>query len=253
MLSISVVEDDVLKRPCDLLVLKHADDFFGVDQIVAERLEFDDQVKAGKYALLAGKRMKAKHVLFVGVGPLGRFRYGQIRKFGAQALKLARNVVESPRTIAFTLHGPGYGLDESEAFLSLIGGLMDAVATGEFPATLETVEIVDNNRQAVERLRRLMGRALEQNSARVVKTGSVDIATRQVEKRATGTRRRELVDHQTVRQELADYGKPSENKIKVFVAMPFKEDYSDEYDIAILEATQHANILCERIDKSGTS
>jgi hypothetical protein len=35
----------------------------------------------------------------------------------------------------------------------------------------------------------------------------------------------------------------------MFVAMPFKDDYTAEYDIAITEATQHANIVCERLDK----
>jgi hypothetical protein len=147
------------------------------------------------------------------------------------------------------LHGPNSGLDESEAFLSLIGGLMDGVAAGTLPASLKTVEIVQHNAQRVVRLRHLLSKALEQHPAQIAKRGSVDIATKRAERPAGVVRRTRLVDHRKAKEELADYGAASEKKIKVFVAMPFKDEYSDEYDIAITEAAQHANIVCERIDK----
>ena len=249
MLSISIVEDDILHRPCDLLILKHADGFLGVDDLVAERLRFRDTVEAGKYALLEGKRIEAKRVLFLGVGPLGEFRYAQIRRFGRQALKLASELVESPEVLCMPIHGPGYGLDESEAFLSLIGGLMDAVAVEDLPATLKRIEIVEISAQRVVRMRHLLAKALEQRPAEVVKRGSVDIATRRKERSAAAQQRGPLIDHRKAKEELADYGAASEKKIRIFVAMPFSDEYIDEYDIAIIEAAQHANIVCERIDK----
>jgi hypothetical protein len=249
MLSISIVEGDILQRKSDLLILKYADAFHGVDDLVAKQLGFNGTVGSGKYALLSGKGLKAKQVLFVGVGPLFRFRYGQIRKFGKQALKLTANLIESPELVTMPIHGPGYGLDESEAFLSLIGGLMDGIAAGQFSETLKAIEIVEYNSARVVRLRHLLGKALEQHPAQVVKRGSINIATKRAERDSGVTRNRRVVDHKMATEELADYGAASEKKIRIFVAMPFKDDYSDEYDIAITEAAQHANIVCERIDK----
>jgi hypothetical protein len=246
----SIVEGDILKRTSDLLILKYADALHGVDDLVAQRLGFDDTVASGKYALLAGKGLKAKQVLFIGVGPLFHFRYGQIRKFGKQALKLAGDLIESPELITMPIHGPGYGLDESEAFLSLIGGLMDCIAAGQFPETLKTIEIVEHDAQRVARLRHLLGKALEQHPAQVVKRGSIDIATRRADRSGSAISHGQLVDPDRAKEELADRGAGSEKKVKVFVAMPFNNIYSDEYDIAITEAAQHANILYERIDRT---
>jgi hypothetical protein len=246
MLSISIVEDDVLHRECDLLVLKHADGFYGVDQAVAEEIGFNGPVEAGQFTLLDGRKLRARQILFVGVGPLEQFRYGQIREFGHRALRLAEDLLEAPQIIAMTLHGTGYGLDESEAFLSLIGGLMDAVDGGTFPATLRSVEIVERSSQRATRLRRLLSKALEKHPNRIAKTGAVDIATVKMERRGA---RGSLLDHRRAKQELANYGSPSETKIKVFIAMPFSDEYSDEFDIAIMEAAQESNIVCERIDK----
>jgi hypothetical protein len=220
-----------------------------VDKLIAARLGFADRIEKDEYALLAGKKLKSKQVVFIGVGELHDFRYGEIRRFGQRALQLARGLIESPRLIAMPIHGPGYGLDESEAFLSLIGGLMDGISSKEFPATLETIEIVERDPQRVVRLRYLLGKALEQHPAQVVKRGSVNISTKNAERAAASPKGGEVVDLRRAKNELADYGAASERKIRVFVAMPFKDDYSDEYDIAITEAAQHVNIVCERIDK----
>lgn len=247
MLSISIVEDNLLDHTCDLLILKHAGAFYGVDSLVATRLNFEENVPAGEYALLAGRRLKARQVLFVGVGPLHAFRYAQIRKFGRQALKLASELIETPERISMPIHGPGYGLDESEAFLSLIAGIMDAVGADEVPQSLKTLEIVELDSRRVVRLRYLLGTALEVHPARAAKRGAVDITTRRGERlplNASG-----LLDHEKAKNELANYGAPSEQKVRIFVAMPFKDAFSDEYEIAISDAAQNANIVCERIDK----
>jgi hypothetical protein len=248
MLSISIVEGDILERTCDLLVLKYAGAFHGVDRVVAKRIGFADNVEPGEYALVPGRRIKAGQVLFVGVGDLFEFRYAEIKKFGHQALKLASKLIEAPQNICMPIHGPGYGLDESEAFLSLIAGVMDAVAKDQLPSSLRTLEIVELDPKRVVRLRNLLRSTLEIRPQQVVKRGSVDITTRS-EKGEGRKPASQALDHVKAKEELASYGEKSERKVKMFVAMPFKDEYIDEYDIAITEAAQHANIVCERIDK----
>ena len=41
------------------------------------------------------------------------------------------------KTLGVTIHGPGYGLDESESFEAEIAGFLDALTSGDFPEDLE--------------------------------------------------------------------------------------------------------------------
>lgn len=48
---------------------------------------------------------------------------------------------------------------------------------------------------------------------------------------------------------LKTFGTGSDNKIRLFVAMPFKEEFTDEWEISIQEAAYSNGLLCERVDK----
>jgi hypothetical protein len=241
MVDISLVNGDILKRGCDLLILKHADNFHGVDAIAADRLGFSKAVPINHSAIVPGAKVKATQVLFLGVGPLGGFRYPQIREFGTRSLELAHQKAPHAQKICMPIHGPGYGLDEGEAFLSLVAGLTDAIDAGKCSPELQKIEIVENYDVRAKRLRHLLNELLRPNTAMI----SHHDVTIEMPSRKQGRARQ----NKGLREELAQYGTASEKKIRIFVAMPFKEDYTDEYDIAITEATQYANIVCERLDK----
>src|SRR5690606_10666857 len=121
---ISVICEDVLTVSCDLLVLKHAQGFYGADWTVARHLGSNEELRGiptpvpGASAFMdTSGRMGAREVLFLGVPPLHRFEYEEIRRFSARALMAA---AERPgcRRVAMTIHGVGYGLDERETFLA---------------------------------------------------------------------------------------------------------------------------------------
>ena len=116
MVEFAVVHGDIMTRPCDLLILKYADAFYGVDGLVADRIGYRDHLRAGDYVLRGQGEVEARKVMFCGVGPLVDFRYGRIRAFASAALSQAACVVGTPRIVCSPLHGPGYGLDEREAF-----------------------------------------------------------------------------------------------------------------------------------------
>ena len=249
MLSISIVEGDVLNRDSDLLILKYADGFHGVDRAVSELVGFEDHVETGDYALVVGRPSNAKQVLFIGVGVLYEFRYAEIRRFGHDALKLSAQLDDAPKKITMPIHGPGYGLDEREAFLSFVAGIMEAVEAGDLPRGLESLEIVELDPKRAVRLQHLLATVLKGQSPQVMKRGSLRVATKNGDRITPDGSSIPFIDLGKATDGLAKYGAPSERKIKLFVAMPFKDDYVDEYDIAISDAAQHVNIVCERIDK----
>ena len=145
MFSITVKQGDILSRPCDLLVLKHADGFFGVDAHVASHIGFSGSVPQGRVRVLPGRGTDARHIAFIGVGPLVEFGYSGIRKFGKDVIDVAHKRASGIRRICMPIHGPGYGLDEAEAFSSLIAGLVDGAGVHEISSKIDEVEIVEIN------------------------------------------------------------------------------------------------------------
>src|SRR5262249_6715824 len=95
----------------------------------------------------------ANKVLFVGVVPLSRFEYSEIRAFVARALAILSEEAADTRHIAMTIHGVNNGLDEREAFLAQLGGIMDA---GKQGVSVERVSIVEREAGRASRLRAIL-------------------------------------------------------------------------------------------------
>jgi hypothetical protein len=155
--TVEVVAGDALSVDADVLALKYAQAFRGVDNQVAGRLEArgrdDITPRAGGFRLVPSEGViAARRVLFVGVVELCYFRYREIREFGTRVLSSLAGEAPATHTLALTLHGPGHGLDERECLLSEVAGLVDAISSGDYPAWLEAVQIVEKNQGRAERL-----------------------------------------------------------------------------------------------------
>src|SRR5262245_43723791 len=133
-MNIQVMHGDALEFDADVLVLKHAQTTDGIDELVVERLEAIGSAvrewlpKAGRVRLFETKgHLAARAVLFVGVVDLRSFGYEAIREFAGRALASLAKSKPNAAHVAFTLHGAGYGLDESEAFRAELAGIVDAI------------------------------------------------------------------------------------------------------------------------------
>ena len=123
----------------DILVLKYAQGFYAADASAARVLEglhtrANLKPKPGRYVLLpTNGLLGAGFVLLVGVVPLSAFDYGQIRSFAFLSMQILGDALPGVRSAVLTIHGPGYGLDEKEAFLALLAGLRDAFTSDSAP------------------------------------------------------------------------------------------------------------------------
>ena len=234
---IDVAEQDVVDFAADVLALKYAQEFYGADGYVASRLiEAGEQEAAvtprdGGFTLVPGRgAVAAEQVLFVGVPPLQRFDYLEIRAFARRVLSALAGEAPETTHVAATLHGAGYGLDEIEAFESEIAGFLDAVESGDAPKALERISIIEGNAGRAERLTRALG----------------DLWT-PPKKEPTGA----VVDIGRAREErLRSAGYASASKEHVFVAMPYRDEMDDVYHYGIQAAVRDAGFLCERADLS---
>ncbi len=122
-----------------------------------------------------------------------------------------------------TIHGANYGLDEREAFLSQLGGIMDAEKKG---FSVERLTIVERNAARGARLKSILREAWPQaRSATAIHP----------ERPAT-------------RPDRITAGAASRSKPHVFVAMPFAKELEDVFVFGIQGPVNTAGYLCERVD-----
>jgi hypothetical protein len=228
---VQIVHGDALTQKGDVLVLKYAQGFYGVDAAVARLLRHvypraNMKPKPGRFVVLPTKgSMRVPFVMFLGVVDLDRFDYAQIRSFSYLALQVLKSQLPKARRILMTVHGPGYGLDEKEAFLALYAGLRDAFADGAHPEGVQHVQIVELNRGRVQRLSAILGDVTESTDA-----PQLGQPIREADGRI-------------------EAGAASSRKPHIFVAMPFSEgEMEDIYGFGIQAPVNAAGYLCERLD-----
>jgi hypothetical protein len=234
--KVEVIPGDVLVIDADILAVKYAQEFYGVDKQIADRLRGTGALsinpRIGSFRIVpSGGTIAANRILFVGVPVLYDFGYREIREFSIKVLSSLAGEAPATRVLALTLHGTGYGLDERECFLSEVAGLADAVASGDYPAQLEIVKIVEQNRGRAERLTRLLDAYLPD--------GKIDVDARMLHHRI-GEKRSET---------LRAIGYDSAQKPHVFVAMPFADEAEDLFHYGIRQAVSSNGYLCERVDQ----
>jgi hypothetical protein len=235
-IKIAVLATDALSADIEFLVIKYAQKLYGLDELVAKKFIEDGKTismpKPWGFCLEnSPKSIAAKNILIVGVPPLRDFGYAEIRRFGKSILSALAGSSPETKHIGITLHGPGYGLDEMEAFEAEIAGLLDAIRSGDFPISLEKISIIERNIGRANRLKA----ALDD----LIPDGTIDFSGV-----VTTSTAPEAADR------LNKAGYTSSTKNHVFVAMPFKEDMEDVYHYGIQSAVRSSGLICERADLS---
>jgi len=224
MTSIEVVEGDILEFTADIVVFKYAQNFYGADGVAARRLIDADVVsekqlspEPGAYVQIdTSGNLASNRALFVGVVPLQFFDYGEIRSFVTRALELISRELAQDSHVAMTIHGVGFGLDESESFLAQVGGIFDFKH-----ANISRITIVEANALRAKRLQDLLeSSTIEEKSLAPASEPSARI----------------------------NAGITSKTKKHVFVAMPFAEEFEDTFVFGIQNPIHSAGLLCERVD-----
>ena len=216
----------------DVLVLKHAQALYGLDAAVVEKLS-EKQVeiaspKQGSVEIVESLgAIAATRVMFVGVCELRRFSYTEIRDFARRSLASLASQDYGITSVAFTIHGPGYGLDENESFDSQLAGLLEAIESGAVPESLTDIHIIELNKNRAKRLDERLSSLLPEDSVVTSRGGTPHYA-----------------------DSLKNAGFGSSSKPHVFVAMPFAKEMDDTFHYGIQGAAYASGFLCERADLS---
>jgi len=231
--SVQVLTADAMEFPTDLLVLKHAQALHGLDRVVVRRLAGRAPTTlpaVGDHLVVSGgPTVAATNLLFLGVPALTDFDYRDVRLFGERALSVPAAERMRAADICLTLHGVGFGLDETEAFRSEVAGLLDAIEAGHVEDELRTITFLESDSRRADRLTGL----LDELWPGVTSRHPVD----------RGSRR-------TAGSALRDVGLESGQRTHAFVAMPFSEEYEDRFYFGIAPQVHQAGMLCERMDQT---
>jgi hypothetical protein len=250
-IEFAIEHGDITSFDADVVGLKYAQHFYGSDKAVVSALRqvgvatesLKPEVGDYRYVETNGG-VRARHALFVGVPPLLRFGYREIREFAAATLRILSDEAPDTRHLAMTIHGPGYGLDEVEAVLAQFAGFLQAIQAGGLPLDLERISIVERNDGRVRRLRLALEKNLDDvdYASRVQSPWTYRLAVPQRLGHAGWS-----LPKGTTAIEMA--GTESEGKSHVFVAMPFRKDMDDVFYYGIQTPAHATGFLCERIDQ----
>jgi hypothetical protein len=234
-IEIEVVHADAMQFACDLLALKHAQRLYGLDAAVYARLVQDGATPAlpgvGRHTVQQSHgAVAARYLGFLGVNAIEDFGYKQIRDFGRRAITTFAQEMDGIGHIALTVHGPGYGLDEIEAFESELAGIVDAITLGEKPPDLARISFVEHSADRAARLDAALQSILPERRIAILGNG-----------RISGIRSAKEEAFRSV-------GYDSSSKPRVFVAMPFTAEKHDTFHYGIQGAINAAGFLAERAD-----
>jgi hypothetical protein len=240
-MELDIAFGDITRFRADLVVMKHADGFHGADQAMARSVGFAERIPVGEKRLVETGRTSPRMAMFISVGPLYQFQYERIQRFGAELLDYvtdASSQVVAPLShVATTIHGPGYGLDTHEAFLSLIAGLVEGSQTSS--GVVRRITLVERNQKRCEYLKEVL--RAEGAQFNIVDSGDVfRIGTPPTNQKG---------DARSSTAQILQFGERADQKPHLFVAMPFAEAYEDEYEIAISEAARAHAYNCLRLDR----
>jgi hypothetical protein len=222
----SVFNGDVTKVVTDVLVLKFADRLRGADLAVATAFGWESlKIAPDLYRFFPSEgRIRAREVLFLGVGPLYTFEYQEIEQFGRTALEVVARERPQARCVALTIHGPGYGLDELASTDSLVRGLI-AGGRGFLEQNVKVV-LVERTKGRAERLEDFLYAGglitINRSHADTNQTYVPNVA--------------ETISHNRT------YAK------RLFASMPFSPNFLDHWELALQPAAHENNLLIERLD-----
>jgi hypothetical protein len=237
--KVSVVHGDAFEIKADTLVLKYAQATYGLDRDIEREFELrgspitNKLPKTDGYLFTDGIGItNSKSIIFIGVKPLRQFGYREIREFGRKALVSLASSDPTIKKVLMTIHGPGYGLDEIEAFESQLAGIMDSISADDIPNNLSEIIFVERSQGRAERLQSVLKGLFPTAKIPTQKSGGVKELTK------------------TTAATLRAVGYSSDSKKRVFVAMPFATEFDDIYHYGIQGAVKAAGYLCERADLS---
>ncbi len=242
--TLRIIEQNIAEVDADVIALKYAKGLHGADRVIAGLLTMakivtdPDQVDpdVNEYVTFdTPPFMPADKVLFVGTTYLSAIGYQGIRDWAARVLSALEEAAPDTEHIAMTIHGPGFGLDETEAFRQQIEGVFDAMNADTLPPALKHITVCEFDKRRVGRLQDVV-----HNLALAIDTIEQDGD----DFRLVGTTHTDTPDQQDT------FAPVMPERPNAFVVLSDTGNADDLFYFGIQQPTHTYGLLCERVDYS---
>jgi len=256
MTTFTVKFGDVTEESSDLLLLKFAQGFYGADKSVASQLIArgvchwtDIQPKPWDFKIVETRGVIApKIVMFSGTPPLRGFGYDEIMIFARNAVDKIVELGLSVRTMTTTVHGSGYGLDSGESLQRLIMGFEQSLSRHQ-SNYIERITFLTLGKSAERMLSNILKSIMTDRSNQLRGTEGVNLIQELNKPNETYKSVPQTPDNILMKSMTSLQGQGNEKK-RVFVAMPFAEEFQNVYEYGIYPAVRNCNMICERVDET---
>ena len=165
VVTVKVERGNALRAPGDVLVLKYAQDRYGVDRAAARLFGADGRnlptPNEGEVELVESAHgITASRTLVIGTPPLSEFWYQDVEKISVLSLSALARVRAPIRNLVMTVHGEGVGLEPIGIIDASVNGLQSAVKSGRFPHSLRNIFIVSRDVENLEIFRHRLAERL---------------------------------------------------------------------------------------------
>jgi hypothetical protein len=243
--EIAVRQGNILDIDCDVIALKYAQKFYGADAAVVKRLVtsgIDPETlcpPAGSHLLIQSKgSVPAREILFVGLPAITSFSYQDVRRLGSSVLRILKRERPLTESLAMTVHGRGFGLDEIECVQQQLLGYGDACSLGECPDRLKRILIIEQDPNRVEAIDQIISKFFKPDA-------NARSTQRQATREADGSRWYRFQQPPPNDPKIVEPEKTS-----IFVAMPFGPEMRDVWTFGIQQAVRKLGLNCERLDEA---
>ena len=254
MTEFIVRQGDVVEEPSDLLLLKYARRFYGADHAVAKRLisggrfKFEDlQPAAGDCVIVQPEGIiSPKCVLFMGTPPLGQFLYDEMEEFAQAAIKSIADSGLQVGTLTTTVHGTGYGLDGGESLQRLVIGF--AAGMAKYDVSIEQIVFLAREARECRMLTSVLDKI---DRVSVGRPGNVDTIIPKLSDPRAEQPPEEPPQTRIPPLEPGDAVSVAQaHKTRVFVAMPYSDEFENVYEFGIYPAIRNCGFICEKVNET---
>lgn len=243
-LRISLRHQSVLEVACSMLFVKHIEGSMSAPELAL------NEVTEGKLqdAYEQHEREEAVEVSSGSPLPFGSiyalnfhrddlpFTYASVDQYARRILEVAtRSRSDAQRTIsivATAVHGPGAGLDTSEAMETLLTAFASELHSMQRLGDLQEIILVERDARVFARL----GERLKHLEANGIITFDGDaILLRPLDLEPTGSLEASALRQRSLRH--------------LFVAMPYAKEFDNLYYFGIKDQVERRDLRCERVDK----
>lgn len=165
------------------------------------------------------------------------FTYQSVDRYARSIIQIAGSELAasdgSPVTVATAVHGPGSGLDSSEAMETLILAFASELAAGRQQGSLEEILLVENHKEVFERLSERLKYLAAKNIVRF-ENGVC------------------FVNPQPIVKDKDEFEKGRFMRLgmkHLFIAMPYAKEFNNAYYFGIKHPVEQRGRKCERVDQ----